>query len=375
MPTKPRPPLSLGPRDRLYARPLGLLHGRDAEHGIDAGSAWRLGGGAMAFGCCEIIVRSPDRDARRGYVLGVSDLPDWLNGIDDASAKVVRASLDRLSQPRNLKSVDLARPLIMAIVNVTPDSFTGDGLSARPGDAIAKGFEMAGQGADIVDVGGESTRPGSAPVSAAEQLDRVIPVIEGLRECGKPISIDTRSATVMRAALEAGATIINDVSALTFDPDSLEVAAASRAPVVLMHCQGTPATMHVDPRYRDVALDVYDYLEDRLGACLAAGIEAERLIVDPGIGFGKTARHNRALVADLALFHGLGRPILLGVSRKKFVASRTPQDQPREGLGGSLGAALAGLAQGAHILRVHDVGESVRAVEVWTAITESGDRD
>ncbi|MFQ5535096.1 MAG: dihydropteroate synthase, partial [Sphingomonadales bacterium] len=268
--------------------------------------------------------------------------------------------------------VEFARPLIMAIVNATPDSFSGDGLFRRPDEAVAQGLKMVEQGADIIDIGGESTRPGAKPVTVDEELERVVPTIEGLSQCGKPISIDSRNAAVMNAALDAGAAIINDISALSHDPEALAVAAASGAPVMIMHCQGLPGTMQNDPHYDDVVLDVYDYLDGRIGACLAAGIERGNIIVDPGIGFGKTARHNFELLQSLSLFHGLGCPILLGVSRKRFITAPGARFNAREGVGGSLAAALDGLAQGAHILRVHDVAETVRAGKIWGAIADSG---
>ncbi|MEN3951586.1 dihydropteroate synthase [Iodidimonas sp. SYSU 1G8] len=260
------------------------------------------------------------------------------------------------------------RPLVMGVLNVTPDSFSDGGRYLSVDAALVQARRLIGEGADILDVGGESTRPGAEPVPVDEELRRVVPVIEALRDCGVPVSVDTRRATVMRAALEAGAAILNDVSALTADPGSLPVAAASGAPVVLMHALGDPRTMQDDPRYDDVVGEVHDYLAARIETCVSAGIARDRLIVDPGIGFGKTLEHNLALLRSLGRFHALGCPLLLGVSRKSFIgrlAGGVPADAR---LAGSLAGALAGVLHGVHILRVHDVADTRQAIAVWQAI-------
>jgi dihydropteroate synthase len=275
-----------------------------------------------------------------------------------------------IDRPHSFAGIGLDRPLLMGIVNVTPDSFSDGGRYIVPDIAIAHGRSLAAQGADIIDVGGESTRPGAAPVPVEEEIARVIPVVRALAADGLTVSVDTRNAPVMRAALDAGARIINDVTALTHDPDSLAVAAASRAGIILMHIQGEPATMQAAPTYEDVLREVYDWLEERLRACRAAGIPDERLCVDPGIGFGKTVAHNCAILANLERFRGLGVPLLLGVSRKRFIAALGRGESAAERLPGSLAAALAGLARGAQILRVHDVAETAQAVAVWRAINE-----
>jgi dihydropteroate synthase len=256
----------------------------------------------------------------------------------------------------------------MGIINVTPDSFSDGGQFLDPTQAIAHAFNLHQAGADIIDIGGASTRPGAIPVDVSEELNRILPVVRTLAMAGLTISIDTRRAAVMRAAIAAGAKIINDVSALTGDPDSLEVVAASKAVVVLMHMQGTPATMQLAPHYRDVALDIHDFLEERIDTCVKAGIAQDRLIIDPGIGFGKTPEHNFELLKQLALFHGLGCPLLIGVSRKQFISILSRGAMPNKRLGGSLAAALAGLNRGVHILRVHDVAETYQALAVWLAL-------
>ena len=255
----------------------------------------------------------------RETVVDVVALRRW---IDTGSAAAERAAalLERIASPRPELA---ARPCIMGIVNVTPDSFSDGGTHLDPGAALAHCEALAAAGADILDIGGESTRPGAAPVPPEEEIARVLPVLEGLRArrarmAGVAVSIDTRHAAVMRAALAAGADIVNDVTALAGDRDSLAVAAAGKARVVLMHMQGTPETMNLAPAYEDIALDVFDFLEARIAACTAAGIARERLIVDPGLGFGKRGRQNREILRALPLFHGLGCPILLGASRKGF---------------------------------------------------------
>jgi dihydropteroate synthase len=257
----------------------------------------------------------------------------------------------------------------MGVINVTPDSFSDGGRRLDPGAAVAHGLQLEAEGADILDIGGESTRPGAEPVSLDEELRRVVPVIEALvRQVRVPVSIDTRNAEVMRRAADAGARLINDVAALGHDPDALHVAADTGLPVVLMHAKGDPRTMQLDPRYDDVVLDVYDWLEARIAACEAAGIGRERLIVDPGIGFGKTLDHNVALLASLSIFHGLGCPILLGASRKSFIGRLSGGVPAPERVPGSIAAALAGVAQGVQIVRVHDVAATRQALAVWEAV-------
>ncbi len=264
--------------------------------------------------------------------------------------------------------LSLARPLIMGIINVTPDSFSDGGLAVDPAEAIARGRMLLDDGADILDVGGESTRPGADPVPVEVELERVLPVVRGLAGGGAVVSIDTRKAQVMEAALAAGAAIINDVTALTGDRRSLEVAAGNGAAVVLMHMRGVPATMQDDPRYDDAAKEVFDYLSGRVAVCEAAGIERSRIAVDPGIGFGKTVDHNTGILGRLDLYRGLGCALLIGVSRKGFIARLSKDEPPRQRLAGSLAAALAGVAKGVHILRVHDVAETRQALDVWEAI-------
>lgn len=256
----------------------------------------------------------------------------------------------------------------MGIVNVTPDSFSDGGETPSTALAVERARQMRGQGADILDIGGESTRPGAAPVSLDEELERVIPVVRALADEGACVSIDTRHAPVMAAALDAGAAIVNDVTALEGDAKSLAVVAPSKASVVLMHMQGEPQTMQDTPRYNDVVADVRDYLAARIRACEEAGIDKQRLAIDPGVGFGKTLEHNLELIRNLGDFTDLGCPLLLGVSRKSFIARLSGEEEASRRFPGSLAAGLSGVNRGASILRVHDVAETRQALDVWSAI-------
>jgi dihydropteroate synthase len=263
------------------------------------------------------------------------------------------------------------KPLVMGIVNVTPDSFSDGGRHARADAAARHGMEMLKAGADILDIGGESTRPGAAPVDGREELARVMPVVEALAGSGAVLSIDTTKASVARAALEAGAHIVNDVSAMTADPAMAGVARDAGAGVVLMHMQGSPRTMQVAPSYGDVVAEVASYLAGRLRDLAAAGMPVEAMAVDPGIGFGKTTAHNLSLLAGLRALAQLGRPVVIGCSRKRFIGEVT--GRPVEGrMAGSLGAAAAAVLLGANVLRVHDVAESRDAALVAAAVAEAG---
>jgi dihydropteroate synthase len=274
--------------------------------------------------------------------------------------------------PLGFAGVALDRPRVMGIVNVTPDSFSDGGEAYAADAAIARGLSMARAGADFVDVGGESTRPGSDPVPLEAELQRVVPVVSALAAAGVRVSVDTRRPEVMAAALDAGAVIVNDITALSGDPRSVLLVAERQPWVVLMHMQGEPRTMQHDPRYRDAALDVCAWLSSRLDLCLAAGIAREKIALDPGIGFGKTLAHNLRILAHLGLYRPLGCALLIGVSRKSFISRLSGAAPVHKRLAGSLAAGLAAVAQGAHILRVHDVEDTVQAVAVWRAIAGAG---
>jgi dihydropteroate synthase len=269
---------------------------------------------------------------------------------------------------------DRTWPLVMGIVNVTPDSFADGGRLTSVQAARDHALALVAQGADVLDIGGESTRPGAEPVSEAEELERVIPVIEAVRaRTAAPISIDTRKPAVARAAVAAGADCWNDVTALTDAADSLSTAVDLAVPVILMHMRGVPQTMQAAPEYRDVTGDVLNHLVARFGAAVGAGLPASHILIDPGIGFGKTVAHNLTLLSDLKRFVALGRPVLLGASRKRFIAGLDGGDPDADRrLGGSVAAALWGASQGVALVRVHDVHDTVQALKVWRAIKAVG---
>jgi dihydropteroate synthase len=353
--------------ESFYLRPLGLT-----PRSAAAGGFVSLAGGPLEFAACEVILRSRPGTVSR-EVLPAATLEEDLRARDPALAVAAKVWLARLGQVRPpLAGLPMDEPQVMGVVNVTQDSFSDGGDRFDPGRAIEDGLAMLAAGAALLDVGGESTRPGAEPVPSDEELHRVVPVVRGLADQGAVVSIDTRHARVMAGALDAGAMVINDVTALAGDPESLGLAAGSGVPVVLMHMRGEPRSMQADPTYDDAALDVFDGLAARIAACEAAGIDRARIVVDPGIGFGKTVHHNLEILEQLAVYHGLGCVLLLGASRKSFIARVSGEAPPKERVPGSLAAALAGLERGVQILRVHDVAETVQAVKVWRAITLAG---
>ena len=281
----------------------------------------------------------------------------------------------RLTGPRaplqmGARTIRLDQPQVMGIVNATPDSFSDGGAHADARAAAEAGATMAGQGAAIIDVGGESTRPGAMTVWEGDEIERILPVVQQLAAGGTAVSIDTRKSAVMRAAIGAGAGLVNDVSALLWDPQSAAVVAEAGVPVVLMHHQGDPQTMQDAPRYGDVLVEVYEWLEDRIKVAEAAGIQRDRILVDPGIGFGKTVAHNLALLNGLALFHGLGCGIVVGASRKRMIGALAGEAAADERLAGSLTLALKAAEQGVQLIRVHDVPETVQALKVWRGLRD-----
>ena len=349
----------------FYLKPVGILSGASAHSAVAGGFAGWLAGGPLAFTAVEVIRRGDD--GRRETVL-------FEIGNSAGSNLAVEQALHHIAARRaDFAGVDFERPRIIGVVNVTPDSFSDGGRYQDSAAAITHGRALIEAGADILDVGGESTRPGAAPVSIEEELARVIPVIAALAKEGAVVSIDTRHGSVMRGAIDAGARVINDVTALAGDPQSLDVAAKSGAGVVLMHMQGEPRTMQKDPSYRDAPLDIYDYFAERLAVCAAAGIPCDRILLDPGIGFGKNDRHNLALLHDLALLHGLGCGILLGVSRKSFIGRLSRGEDAAHRLPGTLAATIAGLDRGAQFHRVHDVAEVAQALALWHAVAQGTD--
>ncbi len=345
--------------------PEGFLGGSSAGPEVEAGTALWLAGGPLAFSRVRLLLRAEvGAVAEVGFKL--DELRSWADRTN--SVTTLDVALARLTDPRpDILSAGHARPKIVGVLNVTPDSFSDGGQFENVEAAISHGMGMIDDGADMIDIGGESTRPGADPVSPEHQCRRIIPVIEAL--AGRiPISVDTRSAQVMRSAVAAGASVVNDVSALSADPEALEAVADLGCPVILMHSLRAPKTMQVAPRYRDVRLDIADYLDKRLAACAAQGISRDRIVVDPGIGFGQNDTHIALLLRDLAVLHGLGCAVMLGASRKSFIGRIDREGPASARLGGSVAAATLGLTRGVQFLRVHDVAQTRQAVAVWRHI-------
>ena len=353
--------------DRLYLRPTGFV---DAPFGYD-GQVLRLAGGLCFFAGIELIEVRDGRRARQ-TLFPVEAVESHINSLPTEMAEQANRVLRCLTSPRaplklGARSIPLDQPQVMAILNVTPDSFSDGGTHPDP---AGLGMDMLRAGAALIDVGGESTRPGAKPVWEGDEIQRVQPVIEMLAGGGAAVSIDTRKAGVMEVALDAGAGLVNDVSALTWDDRALEVVAQRGCPVILMHHQGNPETMQHDPRYDDVVIEVYDWLEARIDAGVAAGIDRSNILIDPGVGFGKTLRHNLAVLNGLSLFHGLGCPIVLGASRKRSIGALSGEAAADQRLGGSVAFAVLGAAQGVQLLRVHDVLETVQALRIWRGLRD-----
>jgi dihydropteroate synthase len=349
---------------RTLLRPTGFV---DSPFGYD-GKVARLAGGLNWFGLVELI--RVEGQGRTGSEI----VP--VEGVEARFDEAMAADWERLTAARlplkmGERTICLDQPQVMGIINATPDSFSDGSAYADAAAAAEAGSMMASQGAAIIDVGGESTRPGASEVWEGDEIERVLPVVQQLAASGTAVSIDTRKSGVMSAALGAGAGLVNDVSALSWDPLSAGVVAAAGAPVVLMHHQGDPTSMQDAPRYDDVLVEVYLWLEERIIAAEAAGIARDKILIDPGIGFGKSVAHNLELINGLALLHGLGCPIVLGASRKRTIgalANEAPADQR---LPGSLTLALKGIEQGAQIVRVHDVPETVQALKVWRGLRDA----
>jgi dihydropteroate synthase len=281
---------------------------------------------------------------------------------------MVSKAIDDLTSARpHFAGLDMRQPHLMGVLNVTPDSFSDGGINLGPAKAIAAGKAMAAAGASIIDIGGESTRPGAEPVSHNQELARILPPITALARADLLISVDTRHAAVMTRATAAGAAIINDIQALQGE-DALKATAASGAPVVIMHMKGTPEIMQQDPVYDFAPLEIYDFLKQRVAAAIAVGIPASSIAIDPGFGFGKTVTHNLQLVNWLSLFHGLGVVVLFGASRKSSIAKISAGEPAEARLAGSLALAAAAWRQGAQIIRVHDVAETAQALAVEAAL-------
>lgn len=349
---------------RTLIRPTGFV---DSPFGHD-GKVARLAGGLNWFGLAELIRVEGHRRVGSELVPvdGIEDRFDDAMATDWARITGQRATLQM-----GERTIRLDQPQVMGILNATPDSFSDGGAYADAVGAAGAGAGMAAAGAAIIDVGGESTRPGATTVWENDEIERVVPIIRQLASGGYAVSIDTRKSAVMSAALGAGARLVNDVSALTWDQQSGAVVAAAGAPVVLMHHQGDPTTMQDAPRYDDVLIEAFLWLEERIGAAEAAGIKRERILVDPGIGFGKSVAHNLELMNGLSLLHGLGCAILIGASRKRMIGALANEAPAEKRLPGSLALALKAVEQGAHVVRVHDVPETVQALKIWRGLRDA----
>ncbi|MEJ2408430.1 MAG: dihydropteroate synthase [Novosphingobium sp.] len=356
----------------LYIRPIALAESPQSEEG----EAVRLGGTMVWASRFAVIVREEGKIVSRGrYAAG--EMPVALEGLSAdlaVQAEEQWANLGRVPAPLQCgaRTIRLEQPQIMGILNMTPDSFSDGGqFLDDPQIAGDHAAAMLEAGAAIIDVGGESTRPGAGAVWEGDEIKRVVPMVERLAAMGAAISIDTRRPAVMEASLNAGGHIVNDVSALRYDPRSQELAAASGAPVVLMHAPGKVDDLHSNGTYADVVLDVFDWLAQRRDEAMAAGIAREKIVLDPGIGFGKTLAENLALMNALPLFHALGQPLLVGASRKRMIGALSNEAQAHQRLGGSIMLAVRAMEAGAHILRVHDVPETVQAARVWRGLRDA----
>ena len=362
--------------DRVYIRPIGFAPGPQSEHG----NAIRLAGG-MVYASRFAVILTRDGSVVERWVASSDTVDDVLAKLPEsvtAAAGEQWANLTLAHPPLGLgeRTVRLDQPQVMGILNVTPDSFSdGGAFLDNPENGRAHAAAMLEAGAALVDIGGESTRPGAAATWEGDELERVIPAVEYSAAMGAAISVDTRRPAVMEAALDAGAHIINDVSALRHDPRSLELVAARDCPVVLMHAPGEQGgkgdDLHANADYANVVLDVFDWLEVRRDAAVAAGIARERIILDPGIGFGKSLAENLALINALPLFHALGQPLMLGASRKRMIGALSNEAPAEERLGGSIALAVAGMDAGVQLLRVHDVAATVQARNVWRGLRDA----
>ena len=346
---------------RTILRPTGFV---DAPFGHD-GQVARLAGGLNWFSQVELI--RPGESATE--LVPVSAIEQRLD--DDTAPQWAALTAPRPPLQLGERTVRLDQPQVVGILNVTPDSFSDGGKHGEGRDAAQAGFGMAEQGAALIDVGGESTRPGAKPVWEGDEIARVEPVLRALATGGVAVSVDTRKAVVMEAALAAGARLINDVSGLTWDHRSAEVVAAAKVPIILMHHQGRPETMQHSPSYpRGVLAEVWLWLEQRIGAAEQAGIARSNILLDPGIGFGKTVAHNLELINGLAALHGLGCPLVFGASRKRTIGALHNEAPADARLGGSLALALKAAGQGVQLIRVHDVYDTVQAVRVWRGLRD-----
>ena len=349
---------------RIYCRPACFV---DRPHELDD-DCLRIADTMVWFAAWHISLR--DTDGVRSAIVPIPDFAGWVASMPAALAEAATAQRAAVTRPRGAlqlgeRMVRLNEPQLMGILNVTPDSFSDGGKHVDTAAAIDAGFAMGAAGAAIIDVGGESTRPGAPLVWEGDEIKRIEPVVAGLARGGVAVSIDTRKAAVMEAALAAGATIVNDIAALRYDDRAMEVVARAGCHVVLMHAPSAKSDPHEGGTYWHVLFDVFDMLADRIAACVAAGIDRAKVIVDPGLGFGKGVADNLSLINGLSLFHALGCPILFGASRKRMIGALDNEAPADQRLGGTVALHYQATTQGAQLLRVHDIAENRQALRVW----------
>ena len=356
----------------VYIRPIALADSPQTEEG----EAIRLGGGLVYASRFVLIVRDGARVVSR-HRFGSAEAQAAIAALPDALAADATEQWDNLRRAHapiacGQRMLRLDQPQVMGILNVTPDSFSDGGkFLDKPDAALEHAHAMLAAGAALIDVGGESTRPGAAAVWEGDEAKRVVPVIENLAAAGAAISIDSRRSTVIEAALVAGGHIVNDVSAMRHDSRTAEIVARSGAPVILMHAPGTDGDLHADGDYADVVLDVFDVLRERRDSALAAGIARDKILLDPGIGFGKSLAENLALINALPMFHALGQPILFGASRKRMIGALSNEAPAHQRMAGSVMLAIKAMDAGCQMVRVHDVAETVQALHVWRGLRDA----
>ena len=355
---------------KIYLRPTGFVENPQRHEG----ECLRLAGTMLWFSQIEYIAR--DGTSTQRHLVPVREWDAFAAALPQTARARCALLLQRIIALRNALQmgahiIRLDAPQVMAIINTTPDSFSDGGKNLDPEIAAETAAAMLRAGASIIDIGGESTRPNAPLIGEGEELDRVVPLIRKLAKAGAAISIDTRKALVMEGALQAGATMINDISALLYDKRALKVARNSNAPVVLMHAPSQGADPHKDGIYDDVVYDVFDWLEQRVSEVEAAGMSRDKILVDPGIGFGKSLADNLAIINNLAIYHGLGCALLFGASRKRLIGALSNTEDAKDRLGGSIFLAMKAVEQGAHIVRVHDAAETVQAIQVWRGLRDA----
>ena len=355
---------------RLYCRPVCFV---DRPHGLD-GHCLRIADTMLWFSAWSLLLREGDRVL--SATVPVAAMPEWIAVMSAPLAEQARRQMLGISRARAVlvmgeRKIRLGDPQVMGILNYTPDSFHDGGAYQDAAAAIEAGYAMAAAGAAIIDVGGESTRPGAPLVWENDEIDRISPLISALAKASVAVSVDTRKAVVMEAALKAGAAMVNDISALRYDERATEVIAQSDCAVVLVHAPSAKSNPHDGSGYAHPLLDVYDMLEERIAHCTAHGINLERIFIDPGIGFGKGVADNLALTNGLSLFHGLGCPLLYGASRKRLIGALDGEAKHDARLGGSIALHYQAAAQGAQLLRVHDVAETRQALRIWRALRDA----